>query len=123
MDIYIKNQLIRGIASDTLQADLLAKTGMLKSLQENVCQMGITAMGEAQSILKQAKEPSTQTIYAKTPSAKLPLFHFEMTLQQFKKFQINWEVFTRITNMPTSQTNIQLYSCANDSIQNAIINT
>ena len=28
-----------------------------------------------------------------------------------------------MTDMPTSQTNIQLYSCANESIQNAIINT
>ena len=37
LDIYIKDQLIRGIASDTLQADLLAKAGMLKSLEQNVC--------------------------------------------------------------------------------------
>ena len=32
-DIYIKDQIIRGIANDTRQADLLAKARMLKSLE------------------------------------------------------------------------------------------
>ena len=35
-DMYIKDQIIRGIVSDTLQADLLAKAGMLKSLKQNI---------------------------------------------------------------------------------------
>ena len=35
-DIYIKDQLIRGIANDTFQADQLAKAGTLKSLEQNV---------------------------------------------------------------------------------------
>ena len=38
---------------------------MLKELET-------TAMGEALSILKQAKEPSTQIICAQAPSTKLP---------------------------------------------------
>ena len=41
--------------------------------------LGITAMGEALSILKQTKEPFTQTIYAKEPSVKPPQLHFKMT--------------------------------------------
>ena len=86
-------------------------------------ELGIIAMREALSILKQAKEPSTQTSYAKTLSAKLPQFLFERTPQQFRKFQIDWGVFTRMTGMPTSQTSIQLYNCADESVQNAIINT
>lgn len=32
-NIYIKVQLIRGTANDTLQMDLLAKAGILKSLE------------------------------------------------------------------------------------------
>ena len=51
-------------------------------------ELGITAMGETLSILKQAKELSTQPIYAKAPSAKHPHLHFKMTpppLQQFRK--------------------------------------
>ena len=35
-NIYIKDQIIQGIANNTLQADLLAKTGMLKSLEQNI---------------------------------------------------------------------------------------
>ena len=86
-------------------------------------ELGITTMGEALSILEQAKKPSTQAIYAKAPAAKPPQLHFEMTPQQFRKFRIDWEVFAKMTDMPTSQTNIQLYSCADESVQNAIINT
>ena len=36
-DVYIKDQLSRVIANDELQAHLLAKAGMLKSLKQNVC--------------------------------------------------------------------------------------
>lgn len=86
-------------------------------------ELGITTMGEALSILRQAKEPATQTTYAKAPAARPPQLHLEMTPQQFRKFRIDWEVFTRITDMPTSQANTQLYSCADESVQNAIINT
>ena len=86
-------------------------------------ELGITTMGEVLSILRQAKELSTRTIYAWAPASRPPQLHLEMTPQQFRKFQIDWEVFTRITDMPTSQANVQLYSCADESTQNAIINT
>ena len=66
---------------------------------------------------------TTQTTYTKAPSVKLPKLHFEMTPQQLRKFRIDWEAFTRIANMPISQTIIQLYSCADESVQNPIINT
>ena len=36
-NIYIEDQFIRGIANDTLQTNLLAKPGVLKSLNQNVC--------------------------------------------------------------------------------------
>ena len=86
-------------------------------------ELGITTMGEALSILKQAKEPPTQNLCAKAPAAKPPQLHLEMTPQQFRKFRIDWDVFTKITDMPISQTNVQLYSCADEFVQNAIINT
>ena len=119
-----------GISADSAKS-YAATFAREKLMKENLQMMDwamlkelrITAMGEALSILKQAKEPSTQIIYAKAPSAKLPQLDFEMTPQQFRKFQIDWEVFTRLTDMPTSQTSIQLYSCADESVQNTIINT
>ena len=86
-------------------------------------ELGITTMGEALAILKQAKEPPTQNLCAKAPAVKPPQLHLEMTPQQFRKFRIDWDVFTTITDMPISQTNVQLYSCADEFVQNAIINT
>ena len=35
-NIYMKDQIIWGIVNDTLQADLLAKAEMLKSLEQNI---------------------------------------------------------------------------------------
>ena len=46
--------------------------------QAQLKELGITAMGEVLFILKQSKEPSTQTIYAKALPAKVPQLHFEM---------------------------------------------
>ena len=36
-NIHIKDQLIKDMASDTLQTDLLLKVGKVKSLEQNVC--------------------------------------------------------------------------------------
>ena len=38
-------------------------------------------------------------------------------------FWIDWDVFTKMTNMPSSQANIHLNNCADEAVQNAIINT
>ena len=80
-------------------------------------------MGEALCILKQAKEAAPQATYAKAPTAKLPQLSLDMTPQQFRKFQIDWEVFVKITNKPELQTNIHLYNCTSEEAQNAIIST
>ena len=53
-------------------------------------ELGVTSMGEALCILKQAKEAAPQATYAKAPTAKLPQLNLEMTPQQFRKFQIDW---------------------------------
>ena len=70
----------------TFAREKLMKENLQMMVQVMLKELGITAMGEALSILKQAEEPSTQTIYAKAPYAKLPQLHFEMTPQQFRKF-------------------------------------
>ena len=46
-----------------------------------------------------------------------------MTPQKFRKFRIDWDVFTKMTNMPSSQFNIHQYNYADEAAQNAIINT
>ena len=65
-------------------------------------ELGVTSMGKALCILKQAKEAAPQATYAKAPTAKLPQLNLEMTPQQFRKFQIDWEVFVKITNTQES---------------------
>ena len=79
--------------------------------------LGVTLMREALCILKQAKE-AIQALTVKPPNLNI-----EMTPQQFRKFRIDWDVFTKMTNMPSSQFNIHLYNCADEAVQNTIINT
>lgn len=71
-------------------------------------ELGVTLMGEALCIIKQAKEATTQTTRVQALAAKPPHLNLEMTPQQFRKFQIDWDVFTKMTNMPSSQANIHI---------------
>ena len=84
---------------------------------------GIKTMGDVLAILKLIKEPLVSPVsHMKPPTVKLPQLVSEMTTQ-FRKFRRDWDVFTRMTNLPTAQTNVQQYNCANEAAQNSIINT
>ena len=87
-------------------------------------ELGIKTMGDMLAIHNLTKEPSVSSVsHMKPPTAKLPQLVLEMTTQQFWKFRIDWDVFTMMINLPTAQTNVQLYNCANEAVQNSIINT
>ena len=89
-----------------------------------VKELGIKIMGVVLAILKLTKEPSVPPAsYIRPSTAKLPQLNSEMTSQQFKKSGIDWDIFTKMTNLPTALTNIQLFNCASEAIQNSIINT
>ena len=62
--------------------------------------LGVTSMGEAWCIQMQANEAAPQATYAKALTAKLPQLNLKMTPQQFRKYQIEWEIFVKITNTP-----------------------
>ena len=98
----------------------------IESLQMLDCSMlkelGVRLMGEALCILKQAKEATAQSTRIQALAAKLPNLNTEMTPQQFRKFRIAWDVFTKMTNIPSPQFNIHLYNCADEAVQHAIIN-
>ena len=98
----------------TIESLQMLDRSMLKELE-------VILMGESLCIHKQAKKATTQATSVKALAAK-PLPNLEMTLQQFRKFQIDWDIFTKMTNMPSSQANIHLYNCADEAVQNAIIN-
>ena len=105
-----------------LMLKLLWRKVLPRIAWEVLIELGVTTMGHALAILKLAKQqPLISNSYTKAPAVKLPKLHSGMTSQQFRKFRINWEVFVRMTNMPTAQTHIQLYNCADEAVQ--IINT
>ena len=61
--------------------------------------------------------------HKKTPIVKLPQLNSEMNSQQFRKFRIDWDVFTKMTSLLLTQTDIQLYNNTDKTLQNSIINT
>ena len=68
-------------------------------------ELGIKTMGDVLTILELTKEPLVSPVnHMKLPTAKLPQLSSEMTIQQFRKFRIDWDVFTKRTNLPTAQT-------------------
>ena len=84
-------------------------------------ELEVILMGEALCILKRAKEATTQATCIQ--AAKPPHLNLEMTPRQFRKFQIDWDVFIKMTTIPSSQADIRLYNCADEAVQNTIINT
>ena len=80
-------------------------------------ELGIKTMGDVLTILKSTKEHSVPLAsYIRPPTVKFSQLSSEMTSQQFWKFRIDWDIFTKITSLPTAQTNIQLYYCANEAV-------
>ena len=102
--------------------------------KELLYDLGIKVLGDALAILQHAKH-STQSVdpppqdipdlssRIKAPSAKLPQLTADMTLPQFRKFKIDWDVFKRITHISGTQIHAQLYSCCDEATQNSIVNT
>ena len=50
-------------------------------------------------------------------------FDAGMTSQQYRKFIVDWNVFCTMTDLPDVRMHIQLYSCADNAVQCAIIST
>ena len=72
--------------------------------------MGIVVIGDVLSILKLGKKEtgrSDQHSAVKLPSVKVPQLQAEMTSQQFRKFRVDWDVFTQMSNLPENQMNVQ----------------
>ena len=47
----------------------------------------------------------------------------EMTLPQFQKFWMDWNVFKHVTNITWQQINVQLYRSCDAHVQNSIVNS
>ena len=104
------------VAADRMQLGWMGNHMILKEL-------GIKIMGDMLTILKLTKELLVSPAsHIKPPTAKLSQLSLEMKTQQIWKFRIDWDIFTRMTNLLTAQTNVQLYNCADETVQNSIIN-
>ena len=96
--------------------------------KETLKELGIEILGDCLAIIKHArtiatKKTNVQPVQIKAPAAKLPEIKQDMTLQQFRKFLIDWNVFKQITGIEESQIAAQLYSCCDESVQNGLVNT
>ena len=99
--------------------------------KEDSSALGITVLGDIKNILWKAKASPTSSlnqagsakIFMKAPAAKLPQLNEDMTLPQFRKFKMDWDVFKRITNLPENQIHSQLYNACSESVQNSPVNT
>lgn len=104
----------------------------LPSMDQSMLEeLGVNTMGDRLSILKlgkksQPKETETldksKKLSCKIP-VKTPTLHADMTSQQFRKFLVDWTVFCQITDLPDDRVHAQLYSCADDSVQSALVST
>ena len=99
--------------------------------KEDLSDLCIIVLGDMKNILRNTKASSASSqnqtgssnIFMKAPAAKLPQLNEDMTLPQFRKFKMDWDVFKRITNLPESQIHAQLYNACSESFQNSLVNT
>ena len=100
--------------------------------------LGIIVIGDVLAIIRNAKlkshdqkphhsalehsEATSKSKY-KPSNATLPKVNPEMTHPEYRKFQVDWEVFKRRTCLPEEQIAAELYSACDSTVQNAIINT
>ena len=99
--------------------------------KKDLTDLSITVPGEIKNILKKAKASSSNslnqagsaTIFIKAPTAKLAQLNEDMTLPQFRKFKMDWDVFKRITNLQENQIHAQLYNAYSEFVQNSLVNT
>ena len=91
--------------------------GTLHELKkEDLSDLGITILDDMKSISRKAKASSASSlnqagsanVFMKTPAAKLPQLNEDMTLPQFRKLKMDWDVFKRITDLPENQIHAQL---------------
>ena len=68
-------------------------------------------------------QAGSATIFMKAPTAKLAQLNEDMTLPQFRRLKMDWDVFKRITNLQESQIHAQLYNTYSESVQNRLVNT
>ena len=90
-------------------------------------ELGVEILGEVLTILQISKTTSEATVTTAkpptVPSVKPPKLSLDMTQQQFRKYKIDWDIFTQLTNLDKSKYSINIYNSADENVQTCIINT
>ena len=94
--------------------------------KESLEEMGVEKLGHKLAILQMCKEWNAKPVvvpqYDKVMPARAPQLSADMTSQQYRKFKIDWQVYTNLTNLPDHKQHVQLYNNSEESVQTAIIN-
>ena len=91
----------------------MTRAGLAALDRAALADLGVTIMGHVMAILAIPKQPApapapvvihapapvTASSYAKPPAATAPQITETMTLQQWRKLEIDWQVFVTITNL------------------------
>ena len=76
-DIYIKDQIIQEVVNDALQADLLAKVGILKTLEQNI--------RHAEAFESSLRDQTSKVGASDTTSARLSTYRRQKGMPQADK--------------------------------------
>ena len=93
--IYIKDQIIRGVANDALQADLLAKAGTLKTLKQNV--------HHAEAFESALWDQTSMAGASDTTSAQLSTYRRQMGMPQADKGDTHTNAYPNYEAKPNRQ--------------------
>ena len=55
-------------------------------------------------------------------TVKMPTISAEMTHPQFRKLEVDWDVYKKIVNIPATQIPPLLYNACEEEVQSSIVN-
>ena len=89
--------------------------------KESLEEMGVEKLGHKLAILQMWKEWNVRPVearrYNKVKPTRAPQSTAPMTDQQFRKFKIDWQVYTSLTNLPDHKQHVQLYNNSEESVK------
>ena len=101
----------------------MSENSLSEITRDDLQNLEIKVYGHKLAILRHIKSLSSTTDDSRLPSnsAKLPKISIDMTLQQFRKVCIDWEVYKNTVKLQKDQICNQLYSACENDVQSALI--
>lgn len=113
--------------AETFTAQCMSTDTVTELDRDTLSELGVDIVGHALSILRHVKrvdsKPPMKVLGAKAAAPKPPQLVADLTRPQFRKFQIDWDVYKNIACIETERIPAQLYSLCDANVQNSIINT